>query len=57
MLPFTYRCPNTGYRVQSFSAVEVSDNANIYTSVTCIICQRVQLVNPATGQVLSEKDE
>ena len=57
MPPFMYRCPNTGHRVQSFSAQEVSDNADAYELVTCTMCQRVHLVNPVTGKVLGEKDK
>ena len=53
MPPFMYRCPNTGHRVQGFTAEEVSDD-NIYQSVMCIMCDRVHLVNPATGKVLGE---
>jgi uncharacterized protein YlaI len=56
MPPFMYRCPNTGHRVQGFTAEEVSDD-NIYQSVTCIMCDRVHLVNPATGKVLGEHDD
>lgn len=57
MPPFMYRCPNTGYRVQGFVAEEVSNDADTYETVTCIVCQQVHLVNPATGKVLGEDDE
>ena len=54
MPPFLYRCPNTGYRVQGFFAVEdVSDPE----PVPCMICQQVHLVNAATGAVLGEEGE
>jgi len=56
MPPFMYRCPNTGHRVQGFTAEAVSDD-NIYQSMTCIMCDRVHLVNPATGKVLGEHDD
>ena len=36
---------------------EVSDSADAYKSVTCIMCQRVHLVSRATGKVLGEKDK
>jgi len=53
MAPFLYRCPNTGQHVQGWSAEEVPANdASIYETVTCIACQQVHLVNPATGNVL-----
>jgi hypothetical protein len=57
MAPFLYRCPNTGFNVQGWRADEVSpDDANSYESVTCIACQQLHLVNPATGEVLGEND-
>jgi hypothetical protein len=52
-----YRCPNTGYRVQGFSAEEISDGADVYETVTCLVCKQSHLVNPATGKVLGEDDE
>ena len=54
MPTFLYRCPNTGYRVQGFVAQDVSDNSQSYEAITCIVCQRVHLVNPATGKVVGE---
>ncbi len=57
MPPFIYRCPNTGYRVQGFTAEEVSEDTDTYQTITCLMCQRVHLVNPATGKVLGEEDE
>ena len=49
MHPFVYRCPNTGYRVQSFIAEEPPDaNAKDYLIVLCTMSQQVHLVNPAT---------
>jgi hypothetical protein len=58
MAPFLYRCPNTGLRVQGWSAKEVPANgANIYETVTCAACQQVHLVNPATGSVLMGADD
>ncbi len=57
MAPFLYRCPNTGLRAQGFVAEDVSDDADTYESVTCLVCQQVHLVNPATGKVLGEAEE
>jgi hypothetical protein len=58
MPPFLYRCPNTGYRVQGFTAEEVSDEgAETFVTVTCIICNQLHLVNPATGKVAGIDDE
>lgn len=56
MPTFLYRCPNTGFKVQGYSAEETSDE-DAYQSVTCIMCRQVHLVNPATGKVLGESDE
>ena len=56
MVPFIYRCPNTGHRVQTLAAGEVSHD-DTYQSVTCIMCDRIYLVNPATGKVLGEHDD
>jgi hypothetical protein len=56
MPPFLYRCPNTSLRVQGFVAEEVPDG-DAYEAITCLACQRVHLVNPATGKVLGQEDE
>ena len=57
MAPFLFRCPNTGQRVQGWTAEEVSpDEADTYETVTCIACRQVHLVNPATGEVLGSND-
>jgi hypothetical protein len=52
MVTFLYRCPNTGHNVQGFAVdnAAVSDDS-IYEVVTCALCLRVHLVNPATGRV------
>jgi hypothetical protein len=55
MLPFTYRCPQTGFRVQSCSPTQISDGA--YEVLTCVICGRVHLVNPESETVLGENKE
>jgi len=57
MPPFLYRCPNTGYRVQGFFAVEDVSDPDNYEPVPCMICQQVHLVNAATGAVLGEEGE
>jgi hypothetical protein len=55
MPPFLYRCPNTGDKVQGFAADE--GDPDTYQQITCIICQQVHFVNPATGMVLGGGDE
>ena len=58
MPPFLYRCPNTGKRVQGFTAEEVSDeDAETFVTVTCVMCNQLHLVNPATGKVAGIDDE
>jgi hypothetical protein len=34
-----------------------ANDAIVYETVTCIVCQRVHLVNPATGNVLTGDDD
>jgi hypothetical protein len=50
MSPFIYRCPNTGYRVQGYTANEVAQtDPSEYLTVLCTVCQEIHLLNPATG--------
>ena len=56
MPAFIYRCPNTGYRIQSFSADEQPDDG-AYVPVDCVMCHQVHLVNPATGRLAGEDRE
>jgi hypothetical protein len=46
---FMYRCPQTGYRVQGFSAEDTSEDRHVYE-----ICHQIHHVNPAGGAVLEE---
>jgi hypothetical protein len=49
-MPFLYRCPHTGLKVQGW----ISDDPTkeeIFQPVTCTACGRVHLVNPRTGKV------
>lgn len=57
MATFLFRCPNTGHKVQGFVAEDVSDDADTYEPVTCLICKQVHLVKPTTGKVLGLDDE
>jgi hypothetical protein len=55
--PFVYRCPRTGHRVQGFvPAEDVSEDANTFHSVRCILCNQDHLVNPKTGKVVGEDE-
>jgi RNase P subunit RPR2 len=55
MSPFTYRCPQTGFRVQSYTRTKTSDGD--YEVVMCVICGWVHLVNPASERVRGENKE
>ena len=57
MAAFLYRCPDTGFRVQGYRPDEqTSGDDDTYEVVTCLACQRVHLVNPATGRVIGEDE-
>jgi hypothetical protein len=54
MTTFTYRCPNTGFRVQGYAANILE---NYYTAVSCIMCGQAHLVDPGTGKLVGKDDE
>ena len=51
MIPFTYRCPQTGQQVQGWAADDLTEGET-YEPVTCTACGRIHLVNPKSGKVL-----
>jgi hypothetical protein len=55
MQPFVFRCPNTGYHVQSWidAADDVAENDTSYRMVTCSSCQRIHWVNTKNGRTIS----
>jgi hypothetical protein len=58
MIPFIYRCPITGLKVQGLFADEASVEApNTYEAVTCLACTRVHLVNRSTGKTQYDDEE
>ena len=57
MAPYLYRCPYTGLNVQGWSADDVSENGNMYETLTCLVCGQVHLVNPRTGRVIGAEPE
>jgi hypothetical protein len=58
MAPFLYRCRTTGHNVQGWFADDVSTaEGETYQAITCLACQQVHLVNPATGKTLGVDDE
>lgn len=55
---FIYRCPNTGLEVQGWVADDSTEwDDGSYKAVTCLVCARIHLVNPKTGNVLGEDDD
>ena len=54
MAAFIYRCPNTRVRIQALAAKAITDDANTYQLVACVMCQQVHLVNPFTGKLLGD---
>jgi hypothetical protein len=54
MPPFIYRCPNMGYRVQGYTPNEVAEDNKTFEGILCAMCQRIHLVNPATGEVAGD---
>jgi len=54
MATFVYRCPNTGLQVQGYWPGEVAEDSGTYEGILCAMCQRIHLVNPATGEVAGD---
>jgi hypothetical protein len=53
MALFLFRCPNSGFNVQGWSAEAVEDgDGEHYEPVRCLVCQQLHLVNPKTGKTL-----
>jgi hypothetical protein len=58
MATFLYHCPNTGFRVQGWSATDGSQNCgDVYEGVRCLACSLVHLVNPETGRILGADND
>jgi hypothetical protein len=58
MATFLFRCPATGLKVQGWVADDGrASDCNAYETITCLACRQSHLVIPATGKVLSSKDE
>jgi len=59
MLPFIYRCPNTGFNVQGLApdddGSERADDA--FVGVTCLACGLMHFVNPKAGKTAGESGE
>jgi hypothetical protein len=52
---FLFRCPNTGMKVQAWSADDISAGDDRYEATTCTACRKIHLVNPATGKVMGDE--
>lgn len=57
MPTFLFRCPNTGFRVQGYSAEQTPDDGADYVPVNCHACRQIHLVNPASGKALGDDSE
>jgi hypothetical protein len=57
MVPFLYRCPNTGDNVQAWAADAPEDDELTCVQVTCLACAQSYLVNPKTAKVLGAGDD
>jgi len=58
MPAFIYRCPQTGLKVQGWTADNsTEDEAERFEAVSCLACTRVHLVNSKTGKVLDADDD
>jgi hypothetical protein len=55
--PFLFRCPTTSTMVQADTDLPSPKEGEPprYISLVCLACQRVHLVNPHTGRLLSEE--
>ncbi|TAJ35667.1 MAG: hypothetical protein EPO55_24695 [Reyranella sp.] len=53
MRTFLYRCPATGYNVQG-EYVSGGQPLPAFVPQTCLACQGMHLVDPATGRLMAE---
>jgi len=54
--PILYDCPQTGRKVQSLLAEQVSTTGEThYESVSCLACSGVHFIDPVQGKVLGAK--
>ena len=54
MLPFSYRCPDCGWDIETFVPEVTSNEHDAYQSTVCPNCQQLHSVNPANGEILVE---
>ena len=55
--PFIFACPTTGERVKSMTELEEdpSDRRPLYQGVQCPACHKVHIVDPSTGELVSDE--
>ena len=56
MVTILYECPNTGFRVQGYTAEPILVGQDRYERVTCLACKQLHLVNLRTGEVLGQDE-
>ena len=54
MLPFSYRCPDCGWDIETLVQEVTSNEHDAYQSAVCPNCQQLHSVNPANGEILVE---
>jgi DNA-directed RNA polymerase subunit RPC12/RpoP len=54
MLPFSYRCPDCGWDIETLVPAVSSNEDDAYQSAVCPNCQQLHSVNPANGHILVE---
>ena len=56
MVPFVYRCPVTGYKVQGHAPKDqIAGSDGEFVAVTCTICTRTHLVNLKTETIAGDR--
>ena len=54
MLPFSYRCPDCGWDIETLVSEVISNEHDDYQSTICPNCQQLHSVNSANGEILVE---
>ena len=54
MLPFSYRCPDCGWEIETLVPEVTSNEHDAYQSTVCPNCQQLHSVNPVSGEILVE---
>jgi DNA-directed RNA polymerase subunit RPC12/RpoP len=54
MRPFSYRCPDCGWDIETLMPEVASNEQDTYQPTVCPNCQQLHSVNPANGKILVE---